>query len=289
MSVVSCMGIVVLGCGDHHNIMIKAIVRRGYALPVHLQRFHFGGGHATKPYDWRDDHALNPYYEEDPRRRHIPDSYAYGQPYESAPSKPIPTFPDNYNPKDLTQNFVGSRESYDMTEHNLLEPHHQNVWDDIAHEWDYESEDLDFQPETFHSQHFRKKGMIWPWFGVALIPYWLVIQEVIYHQMVDGDQNKYQRPPPLNYPDEEDTPDTETYELWKSEEFTYLHDAGILRDPYRMEYLGSSRLSTGRRFITSGRESTSREWPSRATPPSDDSANIINHPIHYTPTIHNHD
>jgi hypothetical protein len=46
--------------------------------------------------------------------------------------------------------------------------------------------------------------------GVAfLIPYWCVIQEVIYNQMVDGDQNKYQRPPPLNYPyDSEDTPDT---------------------------------------------------------------------------------
>lgn len=98
-----------------------------------------------------------------------------------------------------------------VAETNLLEPHHQNVWDDIAHEWDYESEDLDFQPETFHSQHFRKKGMIWIWAGVALIPYWLVIQEVIYHQMVDGDQNKYQRPPPLNGFDEEDTPDTETY------------------------------------------------------------------------------
>lgn len=94
-----------------------------------------------------------------------------------------------------------------MCSNNLLEPHHFNPWDDITHEWDYESEDLDFQPETFHSQHFRKKGWTFHWFGVALIPYWLVIQEVIYHQMVDGDQNKYQRPPPLNYPDDEDTPD----------------------------------------------------------------------------------
>ena len=50
--------------------------------------------------------------------------------------------------------------------------------------------------------------MIWIWAFVAAIPYWYVIQEVIYHQMVDGDQNKYQRPPPLNYPDDEDTPDT---------------------------------------------------------------------------------
>ena len=64
-----------------------------------------------------------------------------------------------------------------------------------------------------------------------MIPYWYVIQEVIYHQMVDGDQNKYQRPPPLNYPDQDDTPDNETYEIWQSPEFKYLWDAGLLKDP----------------------------------------------------------
>lgn len=66
---------------------------------------------------------------------------------------------------------------------------------------------MDFQPETFKSQHFRKKGMIHIWVLVALAPYILVITEVVYHQMVDGDGLKYQRPPPLNYPDDEDTPD----------------------------------------------------------------------------------
>ena len=50
--------------------------------------------------------------------------------------------------------------------------------------------------------------------------------------MVDGDQNKYQRPPPLNYPDQDDTPDDETYEIWQSPEFKYLWDAGLLKDPY---------------------------------------------------------
>ena len=49
------------------------------------------------------------------------------------------------------------------------------------------------------------------WGFALFLPYIMVIQEVIYHQMVDGDQNKYQRPPPLNYPDEEDTPDTEIW------------------------------------------------------------------------------
>lgn len=80
--------------------------------------------------------------------------------------------------------------------------------------------------------------------------------------MVDGDGLKYQRPPPLNYPDDEDTPDFETYDNWKTPEFTYLYDAGLLRDPYFKDYLAFSRLWTGRRCTTSGRESISLESPS---------------------------
>jgi len=41
-----------------------------------------------------------------------------------------------------------------------------------------------------------------------LAPFWYVILEAVYNQMTDGDSIKFQRPPPLNYPDEEDTPDT---------------------------------------------------------------------------------
>ena len=243
--------------------MLRAIVNRklGFKAGVHLQRYMFGG-HAPKPFDWRDDHALNPFYEEDPRTTGIPDPYTYGQPFEAEPDKTFIVFPQEYNPKDLTQNFVGTYPLKSVAETNLLDPHHQNAWDDIAHEWDYESEDLDFQPETFHSQHFRKKGGIWIWALVALIPYWYVIQEVIYHQMVDGDQNKYQRPPPLNYPDEDDTPDTETHDIWQTGEFTYFWDAGLMRDPYTSFDLDSSKLWMERRSTTNGLESTNLELPS---------------------------
>lgn len=49
--------------------------------------------------------------------------------------------------------------------------------------------------------------MLHVWVLAALTPYIMVITEVVYNQMVDGDGLKYQRPPPLNYPDDEDTPD----------------------------------------------------------------------------------
>lgn len=89
---------------------------------------------------------------------------------------------------------------------------------------------MDFQPETFRSQHFRKKGLIWMWVFLPLTTYWHMIDECIYKQWVNGDQMKYQRPP-LNYPDDEDTPDFETYDNWKNPEFVYLWDAGLLKDP----------------------------------------------------------
>ena len=47
--------------------MLRAIVNRRFGLRsgVHLQRYMFGGAVTPKPFDWRDDHSLNPFYEED--------------------------------------------------------------------------------------------------------------------------------------------------------------------------------------------------------------------------------
>ena len=121
--------------------MFRAIVNRRFGLRsgLHLQRYMFGGAAAPKPFDWRDDHSLNPFYEEDPRSTGIPDPYSYAEPFEAKHVTREIVFPDNYNPKDLTQNFVGSSPLRSVSETNLLEPHHQNIWADMAHEWDYES------------------------------------------------------------------------------------------------------------------------------------------------------
>ena len=72
--------------------MFNTLAKRGFNLPFHLQRYAFGGHHA-KPFDWRDDHALNPYFEQDPRRVGNPNPYEYGQPFESAPNAYELAFP----------------------------------------------------------------------------------------------------------------------------------------------------------------------------------------------------
>ena len=102
---------------------------------------------------------------------------------------------------------------------------------DIAHEYDYESEDLDFQAETFESQHFRKKGPFYIWLIMGTTPLWFFANELFYQEWPDEDNWRMQRPPPVNWPDEEDTPDFETYYNFKSPQYQQLWDAGALKDP----------------------------------------------------------
>jgi hypothetical protein len=68
----------------------------------------FSGGHHQKPFDWRDDHSLNPYYELDPRMAGTQDPFSYSYPYEGKTRQYYSPWPSNYNPKDLSTNFVGT-------------------------------------------------------------------------------------------------------------------------------------------------------------------------------------
>lgn len=82
---------------------------------------------------------MNPHYEEDPRRTGIPESYNYSQPFEAGGNPWKSPWLPEYNPKNLSTNYIGTFPIRSVAESNYLEPHHQNIWDDIAHEWDYES------------------------------------------------------------------------------------------------------------------------------------------------------
>jgi hypothetical protein len=103
---------------------------------------------------------------------------------------------------------------------------------DVAHEKDYESEDLDFQAESFETQHFRKKGPIWMWLGVFLLPGGFFACEFFYQGWSDEDIYRYQKAPPLMYPDEDDTPDPEDYLVFRTPEYNDWWDAGLLKRPY---------------------------------------------------------
>lgn len=100
---------------------------------------------------------------------------------------------------------------------------------DCAHEYDYESEDLDFQPESFGYQHFRKQGPIWMNILIGLMPLLYFGNELFYQFWPDVDNWRYQRPPPLNYPNDAETNDSELYKLFQTEVFKDGVDAGIVQ------------------------------------------------------------
>lgn len=71
----------------------------------------FSGGHHHQVYDWRDDHAQNPDFFEDPRMIGVRKADTFVTPYKEEESERLTyrySHPSNYNPKDLTTNMVGS-------------------------------------------------------------------------------------------------------------------------------------------------------------------------------------
>jgi hypothetical protein len=45
------------------------------------------------------------------------------------------------------------------------------------------------------------------WVIAGMTPIWFLAFELFYQYWPDVDNWRYQRPPPLNFPDEDDTPD----------------------------------------------------------------------------------
>jgi hypothetical protein len=93
-------------------------------------------------------------------------------------------------------------------------PVSKSLVSDFAHEWDYESEDVDFQPESFKYQHFRKQGPLFMWVFACSLPFTFYFNELYGQMWADGNLWRYQRPAPLDFPTPEDTPDTQTAKLF---------------------------------------------------------------------------
>ena len=70
------------------------------------------------------------------------------------------------------------------------------------------------------------------WVLAGSIPFWFTYYELFYQEWPDDDNWRYQRPPPLNYPDDGETPDTELYNLFSSESYRDLYDSGTVHAPF---------------------------------------------------------
>lgn len=154
-------------------------------------------------YDWRDDPKYNPDITILSRHKNCPDPATYVWPFEGRSEYPIYglTVPTDYLYK---PNLIFKAENKRVEEEYT--PLKVAVWDpdgEVNHEFDYESEDCDFQAESFKLQHFRKKGPLFGWILAALSPFIYFWAEFLYQHYPDEDHWKITHPPPLNFPDSE--------------------------------------------------------------------------------------
>lgn len=68
-----------------------------------------GHGHHAKPYDWRDDYSKNPEYVQNFLNRGCQDPATYHFPFEAPMPKWTYVHPANYDPRDLTKNFINPK------------------------------------------------------------------------------------------------------------------------------------------------------------------------------------
>ena len=130
-----------------------------------VNKFFFA--QAQKMYDWRDDPKYNLDIEKD-NRHYGWDPKTYTEPYSAAHDDwlfNVPTI-DKLNldvaPENRRIKFITEMQAPIV-----------NLNKDIAHEMDFESEDVDFQPENPNMQHFKKTmpHSIWNFILIALLPF----------------------------------------------------------------------------------------------------------------------
>ena len=69
------------------------------------------------------------------------------------------------------------------------------------------------------------------WVLVGTMPLTFFANELFYQGWSDEDSYRYQRPPPLNYPDEDDTPDIEDFLVFQTPQYNEWYDAGLAKKP----------------------------------------------------------
>lgn len=64
------------------------------------------------------------------------------------------------------------------------------------------------------------------------IPLWFIGNELFFQLWPDIDNWRFQRPPPLNFPDDDETPDNVYLKMFKSTAHQDLYDAGVVSEPF---------------------------------------------------------
>jgi hypothetical protein len=197
----------------------------------------FGGGHHVKEYDWRDDPKYNPDLVYNPRNFDWkPETYTF--PFSHEGEKWWFPYRDHDN-SDLSINRAP--EFRKVIPKNLMSASHWDPVHDFDHERDFESEDMDVQPDDFKSQHFRKKGPSWQYLAVGILPLLYTFADIVYQRYPDEDYLKKPRHAPMSEPDENSSPDKTLYEISHTKTGRALTDSGHIIDLH-YDIVGGKRI-----------------------------------------------
>ena len=162
------------------------------------KRFFGGGGH--KKYDWRDDSNCNVYYNF-PANHVGHEGIVHSAPYIG--EKPEYSLVPNEGHDVTNPNVNFSPDTYNKNFYFYPPAMEVELEDNIAHEVDYGSEDADYQPEDFSTQHFHRQMYILHWIIVANMFLIYTGVELLYQHYPD--HLHYRKPHPFykGYPEEE--------------------------------------------------------------------------------------
>ena len=194
-----------------------------------------GHGH-PRPYDWRTDPARNPFYNHEMRYEGneyaIPDVPLMGAP-KPAHSFALP-LADMADPRV----FIRGENARVEWRTNAQMPY-ANLEEGLQHEADFESEDADYVVHSWRAQHYRRKGTVWLWAGVAALWPFLLWLDYLFNHFPDVEHWRRAVPPPLDF--REATPDKDYLDFSKTLRYKYLLDAGEIH-PIPFEVIDGKKV-----------------------------------------------
>ncbi len=116
----------------------------------------------------------------------------------------------------------------------------------MAHEMEYESEDLDFQPAEPKMQHYKRRGGELIWYVAFAFPFIYTWLECFWSKFPSDTFFKKPLPPPLDFPDTNLSPDTESYEESKTLRYKLMYENGSV-DKFPFEIVDGKKVYN--RFI----------------------------------------
>ena len=191
-------------------------------------RFKFSAAHGEKPYDWRYDPVMNPF------AGYPPEYNGYEDMDHNPPCKWVdePTHYPRPTYEELTSPYINyNSHLFVRPPDPMVPPMQTDKMGDVEHEIDYASEDHDYQPPEFETQHFlRGQALRWNLL-IVMIPMLFFFFEIFASRLPENVHYKKPHPYFFGHPEENYFDELEMEMLEKPQLMQYYVDTGSHTPP----------------------------------------------------------